>query len=245
MDKNSAVALDAIVQTPWWRKHLDILWKVIAGHLFFWILLVYVYPRSTQVQAFFFSDAWARRFLGLYYVDLLLTYTPFLRNRLLAPFREELIADARTGDDNLKQYFEDIEVQGTEGSGRESLSHAIPEVRDQIVFEGESGLGKSMFLRRLVKDTKAPIVYLPADNCDPGVFAAIQRRLKGKAGDEKFLKSIISIGGLPVVIDGLNEVTVETREKIRFLDDFLSAMSFSRLSHWFGSTRPEPAWFGY
>jgi hypothetical protein len=51
----------------------------------------------------------------------------------------------------------------------------------------ERSSGKSMFLRWLVKDTKFPVAYLPADTCDHGVFEGIQLRLKGKAGDESFL----------------------------------------------------------
>lgn len=92
------------------------------------------------------------------------------------------------------------------------------------MLQGESGLGKSMFVRQLVKKVKDPVVYLPAGDCECGVLELIQIRLKGKASDGSFLKSIIWSGGLRIVIDGLNEVTVETREKIRsFLNDFPKA----------------------
>src|SRR5215467_1035187 len=66
------------------------------------ILLLRLYPTSTKVQAFFFWNRWARKFFGLGYVDLCLTWIPFLRNRLLAPFKEELLADAQIGDKNLE-----------------------------------------------------------------------------------------------------------------------------------------------
>jgi HEAT repeat protein len=224
MDKNTRAALEVLVEAPWWQKPLDKLWKVAAAQLVFWILLLYLYPASPHVQAFFFWNRWARRFFGLGYVDFLLTWIPFLRNRLLAPFHEELVADARIGDDSLKEYYADVEVQEIGGTHPMCLGDAIPEVRGHILLEGESGLGKSMFLRRLVKDAKFPIAYLPADSCDHGVFEGIQLRLKGKARDDSFLKTILWSGGLRVVIDGLNEVTVETREKIRrFLDDFPKA----------------------
>jgi hypothetical protein len=224
MGKSDAVALEAMIKTPWWWTALNNVWKIVALQIAFWILLLYFYPRSPQVQAFFFWNRWARKFVGLGYVDLLLTWIPFLRNRLLTPFRDELVAEARIGDDNLKQYFDDVEVQEADTSSPIRIDEAIPEVRGQVVFEGESGIGKSMFLRRLVKQTKFPITYLPAEYCDHGVLEGIQLRLKGKAADESFLKSIIWSGGLRVIIDGLNEVTVETREKIRrFLDDFPKA----------------------
>ena len=224
MDKNDAAALGNIVETPWWKAAIGKLWKFIAAQIAFWVLLLYFYPKSPHVQAFFFWNRWARKFIGLGYVDLLLSWFSFLRNRLLAPFREELAADARNGDDGSQGFFEDVEVQELQTTKAIRLSCAIPEVRGQIVLEGESGLGKSIFLRRLVRNTEFPIAYLPADSCDHGVLEAIQLRLKGKASDDAFLKSIIWSGGLRIVIDGLNEVSVETRVKIRrFLDDFPKA----------------------
>jgi hypothetical protein len=38
--------------------------------------------------------------------------------------------------------------------------------------------------------------------------------LRGKASDEKFLNTIIWSGGLSVIVDGLNEVTVRVLEEI-------------------------------
>jgi HEAT repeat protein len=79
-------------------------------------------------------------------------------------------------------------------------------------------------LGRLVKNTKRPLPIFQQRIAITQFFELIQLRLKGKAGDESFLMSIIWSGGLRIVVDGLNEVTVETREKIRrFLDDFPKA----------------------
>ncbi len=222
MSDNNAATLRGLLETPVWVTVLEKLWKVIAVQLLLWIALLLFYPTSPQVQAFFFWNRWARKFVGLGYVDFCLTWIPFLRNRLLAPFREDLIADARISDENLKDYFPDIQVK--HGELVSPISQAIPDVAGQIVLEGESGLGKSIFLRRLASNSTQPAAYLPAENCDHGVFELIQRKLKGKGGDETFLRSIIWSGGLRIVIDGLNEVSVETREKIRrFVDDFPKA----------------------
>lgn len=114
MSEESGAALRGLVEIPWWQTALSKFWKIIAVQLVFWVLLLYFYPTSTQVQAFFFWNRWARKFFGLGYVDLCLTWIPFLRNRLLAPFRQELLADANLQDQNLKDYFEDIEVQDGE-----------------------------------------------------------------------------------------------------------------------------------
>jgi HEAT repeat protein len=222
MSDDNAATLRSLIETPVWLAVLQKLWKIIAIQILLWVALLFLYPTSPQVQAFFFWNRWARKFVGLGYVDFCLTWIPSLRHRLLAPFRDELIADARISEENLNDYFSDIQVR--RGDTSLPAVQAIPAIAGQIVLEGESGLGKSIFLRQLVNKSPQTIAYFPAESCDQGVFELIQQRLKGKAGDETFLRSIIWSGGLSVIIDGLNEVSVETREKIRrFLDDFPKA----------------------
>ncbi len=224
MNPDSASVLRDMITTPWWPSALRKVWKFVAIQAALWVLLIYFYPRSPWVQAFFFWNRWARKVFGLAYVDFCLTFIPFLRDRLLSPFKDDLIADARVQDHALDDYFPDVQVQQRGQTERLQISKAVPSVRGQIVLEGESGLGKSTFLRLLVRGYRSPIVYLPASSCEHGVFEAIQLRLKGKASDEKFLNTIIWSGGLSVIVDGLNEVTVETRETIqRFLRDFSRA----------------------
>ncbi|MDP6355966.1 MAG: HEAT repeat domain-containing protein, partial [Planctomycetota bacterium] len=76
------------------RSRLVILKRLEQGittvliHGGFWALLIFVYPSSTMVQALFFWNPWVRRTVGFPYVGLLLTWVPFLRQRLLSPFRE-------------------------------------------------------------------------------------------------------------------------------------------------------------
>ena len=222
MSDDNAATLRSIIETPVWLTVVQKLWKIIAIQILLWVALLFLYPTSPQVQAFFFWNRWARKFVGLGYVDFCLTWIPSLRHRLLAPFRDELIADARISEENLNDYFSDIQVR--RGDTSFPAVQAIPAIAGQIVLEGESGLGKSIFLRQLVNKSTQTIAYFPAESCDQGVFELIQQRLKGKAGDDTFLRSIIWSGGLSIIIDGLNEVSVETREKIRrFLDDFPKA----------------------
>jgi hypothetical protein len=57
-----------------------------------------------------------------------------------------------------------------------------------LILEGESGLGKTLFLRHLVQH--------------------------GYAQDETFLRSLIYSGGIDVCLDGLNEVSPDTRAKV-------------------------------
>lgn len=184
-------------------------------HIMFWILLIFIYPKFRQIQAFFFWNPKVRKIIGLWYVDFLLTWIPYLRSKLFAPFQESLLSDAYLGTFNPQTYFSDSDVKLQATTKTQSLQEAIPEIRGQIILEGESGLGKSMFLRHLVQKAQRIAVYLPAKKCDAGVLRAIQAKLHGYVKeDSNFLKNLIYSGAIDICIDGLNEVTPDTRAKI-------------------------------
>jgi hypothetical protein len=78
-----------------------------------------------------------------------------------------------------------------------------------------------MFLRHLLKTSPRTIVYLPAQKCDKGIIEAIQIKLHGQAQDAEFLKNLIYSGAIDICIDGLNEVTADTRAKIcQFVESY-------------------------
>jgi hypothetical protein len=83
-----------------------------ALHLGFWALLLVAYPRSVRVQTHIFYNPLARKILGLGYVDILLTWIPFLRRRLFDPFRDPLAGDTdRVGPaDRDGNYYPKSEV---------------------------------------------------------------------------------------------------------------------------------------
>lgn len=188
--------------------------KVWIGHALFWVLLIFAYPKYPQVQAIFFWNPWARRIIGLGYVGFALTWIPYLRAKLLAPFKESLLADAALTSFSPNAYFDKSGVKNSTTGEIRPLKEAISEIKGQVVLEGESGLGKSMFLRHLVHRSKRIVVYLPAERCAAGVIEAIQNKLHGLAGDATFLRSLIYSGALDICIDGLNEVTPDTRAKV-------------------------------
>ncbi len=183
------------------------------GHLTCWIALIVAYPKSPMIQALFFWNPWVRRFAGLGYVGLALTWVPYLRSRLFAPFRQVLLADAELEHFDRQAYFADSTVADGDG-GMWPITEAISEIKGQLVLEGESGLGKTMFVRYVVQRTRRVVVYLPARKCAHGVVEAIQDKLEGPARDPAFLHTLIYIGALDVCIDGLNEVDAETRARI-------------------------------
>ena len=187
---------------------------IVAFHAVFWLALIFVYPRSSHVQAMFFWNKWARRIAGFGYVGVLLAWAPPLRRLLFAPFKQSLLADARLGEFRQASYFANSEVVAAQGQQAGAVTKVLADMRGQLVLQGESGLGKSMFLRHFVRDSKRLLVFLLASRCQGGVLEAIQAKLHGPAKDPDFLKKLIFAGALDVVIDGLNEVSAETRARI-------------------------------
>ena len=183
-------------------------------HCGFWLVLIFLYPKSPQVQAIFFWNPKVRKFFGFGYVGFALTWIPFLRSKLLEPFKESLLSDAELENFDPQAYFADSEVKLKGGKETKPIRAAIPEIKGEIVLEGESGLGKSMFLRNLVQSSRRIVVYLPAKKCAQGVIEAIQAKLHGPAKDPDFLQNLIYSGAIDICIDGLNEVTPDTRAKI-------------------------------
>lgn len=183
-------------------------------HPLLWGTLIFIYPRSAQIQAVFFWNKYVRGILGCWYVGVLLTLVPPLRQRLFAPFKESLLADAKLDTFDLSTYFADSEIILKDTVNRLPVSTAIPKIKGQIILEGESGLGKTMLLRRLVSRARHIMVYLPAQKCEHGVIEAIQAKLHGQAQDAEFLRHLIYSGALDICIDGLNEVRPDIRANI-------------------------------
>ncbi|KAM3100379.1 hypothetical protein ACKFKG_01330 [Phormidesmis sp. 146-35] len=211
------VAIESLTVWQWFSNARN----TLAAHLLFWLALIFAYPRFPQVQAIFFWNPWVRRILGVGYVGFLLTWVPFLRRKLFEPFKFSLLADSGVDRFNPVAYFPTSDVKPLDAKEGVALTTAIPAIQGQIVLEGDSGLGKSMFLRHLVKHSKRTVVFLPARKCENGVIEAIQTKLHGQAQDAEFLKNLIYSGAIDLCIDGINEVTADTRAKItQFVEHF-------------------------
>ena len=182
-------------------------------HATFWLALIFAYPKFPQVQAIFFWNRWVRWLAGLGYVSFLLTWVPFLRRRLFSPFKQSLLADARIAEADEKNYFEGSTIQMQNGE-LHAITEAISQIRGQMILEGDSGLGKSMFLRHLVRNYKSLIVFVLATDCHDSVLEAIQVKLEGTVRDPNYLRKLIYAGALDIVIDGLNEASPDTRARI-------------------------------
>ncbi|MEH2399478.1 HEAT repeat domain-containing protein [Nostoc sp.] len=210
-------AIDNLKGRRWFLRATN----TILIHATFWLALIFAYPKFPQVQAIFFWNPWVRRILGIGYVGFLLAWVPFLRRKLFEPFQPSLLADAGLDNFNDKTYFPESRVKIPGSEEILPVTAALPSIKGQIVLEGDSGLGKSMFLRHLVKNSQRILVYLPAQKCNKGVIEAIQDKLHGQAQDAGFLKNLIYSGAIDICIDGLNEVTAETRAKIcQFVESY-------------------------
>ena len=189
---------------------------VALTHSGLWLVLVFLYPKYPFIQAIFFWNPKVRKWVGLWYVDLALIWIPFLRSRLFAPFKDSLLADAHLDSFDPSAYFPNSHVKQKIGNNNSKpIPEVIPEIKGQLIIEGESGLGKSMFLRDLAKKSQRIVVYLPAKKCDQGVLEGIKNKLHGHVKeDPNFLKNLIYSGAIDICIDGLNEVTPDTRATI-------------------------------
>lgn len=221
VNSTQAESLQATIKGLKSQNWLSIAWQTILAHFFFWMALIFAYPNSPQVQAIFFWNPWVRRIGGAGYVGFLLAWVPFLRRKLFEPFRDSLLADAKLQGFNPNAYFPDSEVtlKGTDQT--QPIQTIFPEIKGQSILEGDSGLGKTLFLRHLVKASKRLVVYLPAQKCEKGVIEAIQAKLHGQAQDADFLKNLIYSGAIDICIDGLNEVSSDTRATItQFVESY-------------------------
>jgi len=91
----------------------------------------------------------------------------------------------------------------------------LPSIRGLTVLEGESGLGKTVHLVRLARDSKRVVAFMKAGEEGGEVIKAVAARLPAEViRDEGFLRTLIHAGGLDICIDGLNEVSADARAAV-------------------------------
>ncbi len=210
------------------RLRQSAVWVVttLGAHALLWVALALAYPRSPLVQAVFFWNPWVRRIFGLGYAFPLVLAVPALRANLVEPFARSLVADADLESFDRDRHFADERVRPLESEFEKGapvpLAEAIPEIRDHVILEGASGLGKTEALRALVASAPRHVAFLPARRIAEagGPLEALARKLQGPARDFGFIRSLLHVNALDVVIDGLNEVDAQTRHGIvSFVED--------------------------
>ena len=148
-----------------------------VGWALFWLGLIFTFPYSARIRAFYLYNDKLRGMFSLWFVPLLLTVFPFLRKRLLRPFRDALLADARLAGFDEAHWYANSTVVTPDGAVV-PVGQAIPGIAGNILLIGESGLGKTMYLRLIAKRSRRILAFLNACTCDKGVLEAILRKTK-------------------------------------------------------------------
>lgn len=144
------------------------------------------------------------------YVGFLIAWLPFLRKRMFLPFKENLISEAFPNTWQKEEYFSNTQVYSIKDKRMLSVSEALLPLRGRVILQGESGLGKTMFLRNLVVLSPRLVAYLPANKCIRGIIPAIQQKIQITTTDPLFLTQLIHAGSIDILVDGLNEVSAST-----------------------------------
>lgn len=184
----------------------------ILGWTVFWATFLIAFPFSRTVQAVFFWNPKVRGLLSLWFVPLILFVLPPLRRRLLAPFRDDLLAAARLGELNQLGFFGQTRARLNGGSPR-IVEETLPGLHGTVLIRGDAGLGKTSALRWYAANASRPVAFLSARDCASGVYTAIARLIRD-VQETGFVRSMVHAGALVVIVDGLNEVSADTREKI-------------------------------
>ena len=185
----------------------------VAGLGLFWTGVLVVFPYSRRARAIYLFNKKLRGALSLFVLlPAIMTLFPPLRRHMLLPFREHLLADAHLELLKEAEFYPGLHVRDREDRIQD-ISTAIPDVREKRLLIGESGLGKSTYLRVLAAGSRRTIAYLNASNCSKGVEAAIVERTSGFESED-FFRGLVYSGDLAVIIDGLNEVSSDTRAQI-------------------------------
>jgi hypothetical protein len=145
-------------------------------------------------------------------MPLLLFAVPPLRRRLLAPVRDSLIAAARLEQLPQHAFFGQARAR-FDGGPAMQVERLLSGLRGTVVIRGDAGLGKTSILRWIAANASRPVAFLPARDCAAGVDTAIARLIHD-VQETGFVRSMVHAGTLTVMIDGLNEVSADTREKI-------------------------------
>ena len=207
-----ADALRREIATIEGRKWGILALQILGVHLAVWLLLLLLYPFSSHIQALLWQPLF-RHLFGLYF-PLLLTSVPFLKRWLLRPFRQVLLADAKLEQFDAAHYFPEMEVASPGQNAMQPLFSTVPRLRGQVVIEGDSGLGKTMFARALLQRSRRAAVFLPAEKCAAGIVEAIHAKLPEVVADRKLLRKLVCGGALDLCVDGLNEVSADARATI-------------------------------
>ena len=220
---------------------------IILPSVFLWILafiillmsFILFYERFPIFQNLLRMDSKFRKFVGMGFFSFIIINYEWFRKKYFSPLLNTLIHEAYLKKYDENSYFKNIEFTEEKQDGtmnnkkcfkfinekNENDKESEPiidwvKLKGTIVIEGDSGLGKTMFLKYLVSKSNSIAVFLNSNSCKEGVIEAISLKLDKLMNDTGYLKAIVKNGYMEIYIDGLNEASPETRVKIsNFIKD--------------------------
>ena len=131
---NEADSIEPVINNfkgwNWFFKFRD----TILTHCAFWLLLIFAYPKSPQIQAIFLWNPWVRKIFGMGYVSFAITWLPFLRRKIFQPFQPSLLADAKLDSFDEKSYFSSSRVIKDPNSKQTlTITQALPNIKGQTI----------------------------------------------------------------------------------------------------------------
>ena len=155
-------------------------------------------------------------------VPILLTVAPPVKRHLFRRYRRNMIADP-----DLRRSSEQYVVPEASFEARTFLRSLADDDRRAVVIHGQSGIGKSAFLRYLAHACADPSACESVPVLiDLSLFGgrpkdAVVSRLEryGELTDERLVKAFLDQGGFLCLFDGVNEVSEESSKEIaQFVD---------------------------
>jgi hypothetical protein len=202
--------------TRLWKATVDAALKwvplVALIHVLLWLMLLAAYPYSRTVQSTLFWNRSVRKFLGLWYIELLILTVPPLRSRMIQPFMSALTADARM--ESLDTYYDRLRFRREDADIAMLPSDVAKSIKGHTVICGPSGSGKTHLMRFLIAHRNRTAAFVPARSCAKGVIEAIAEKLPPSFRDLGLLETLVFHGAFDIYIDGLNEVNADVRERI-------------------------------
>ena len=113
--------------------------------------------------------------MGAGYVPALFASFAPLRRRLFAPFREVLLGEAVSVGLADGSYFDGLDAFDPAAWKVVPLAKAITMLRGQVVLQGESGFGKTLFAHRLARRSRQVTVVLSASRMEKGTLLVFDR----------------------------------------------------------------------
>ena len=120
----------------------------------FWSTFLFAFLWSRQIQAVFFWNPKVRNMLSFWFVSALLLLLPPLRRRLLAPFRDDLVAAARLADLPRLAFFGQSRARVGDNPAV-AVETILKGLQSLVILRGDAGLGKTA---RFAGSRRGPIV---------------------------------------------------------------------------------------